>query len=69
MPWKASRITAREEAWFIERARSTPWDLVAPDALLRDADAAQPDELTADPRYRRAENPKLKPESVILFEY
>ncbi len=41
----ASRITAREEAWFIERARSTPWDLVAADALLRDADAAQPDGL------------------------
>jgi hypothetical protein len=30
----ASRITAREEAWFIERARCAPWDLVAPDALL-----------------------------------
>jgi hypothetical protein len=45
MPWMASRITAREEAWFIERARCAPWDLVAPDALLRDADAAQPDGL------------------------
>ena len=43
MPWMASRITAREEAWFIEHARSAPWDLVAPNALLRDADAAQPD--------------------------
>jgi hypothetical protein len=45
MPWMASRITAREEAWFIERARSAPWDRVAPDAVLHDADAAQPDEL------------------------
>ena len=45
MPWMASRITAREEAWFIHRARSAPWDLVAPDALLHDADAAQPDGL------------------------
>jgi hypothetical protein len=43
MPWMASRITAREDAWFIERARCAPWDLVAPDALPRDADAAQPD--------------------------
>ena len=44
MPWMASRISAREEAWFIERgsARRAPWDLVAPHALLRDADAAQP---------------------------
>ena len=32
MPWMASRITAREEAWFIEHARSAPWDQVAPDA-------------------------------------
>jgi hypothetical protein len=45
MPWMASRITAREEAWFIERARCAPWDLVAPHALLHDADAAQPDGL------------------------
>ena len=44
MPWMASRISAREEAWFIERGsvRCAPWDLVAPHALLRDADAAQP---------------------------
>ena len=42
MPWMASRISAREEAWFIERARSAPWGLVAPHALLQDADAAQP---------------------------
>jgi hypothetical protein len=45
MPWMASRITAREEAWFIGRARGAPWDLVAPDALLREADPAQPDGL------------------------
>jgi len=37
----ASRISAREEAWFIERSRSAPWSLVAAQALLRDADAAQ----------------------------
>lgn len=45
MPWMASRITAREEAWFIERARSAPWDRVKPDAVLHDADAAQPNGL------------------------
>jgi hypothetical protein len=37
----ASRISAREEAWFIQRARSAPWELVAPHALLQDADATQ----------------------------
>lgn len=42
MPWMASRISGRQEAWFIERASSAPWDLVAPHALLQDADAAQP---------------------------
>ncbi len=42
MPWMASRITAREEAWFIERARRAPWGQVAPRALLRDADATRP---------------------------
>jgi hypothetical protein len=42
---RSARITARQEAWFIERARGAPWDLVAPDALLGDADAAQPDGL------------------------
>jgi Family of unknown function (DUF6308) len=41
MPWMASRITASEEAWFTERARCAPWDLVPPWALLRDADAVQ----------------------------
>lgn len=42
MPWMASRITAVEEAWFIERARCAPWDSVPPHARLHDADAAQP---------------------------
>ena len=43
MPWMASRISTRQEAWFIERGSSSaPWGLVAPDALLPDADAAQP---------------------------
>jgi hypothetical protein len=40
-PWMGSRISAREEAWFIEHARSAPWRLVAPDAVLQDADAAR----------------------------
>ena len=44
MPWMASRISARQGTWFIERgsSRSAPWGRVAPDALLQDADAAQP---------------------------
>ena len=44
MPWMASRISTSQEAWFIERGSSSsaPWGLVAPDALLQDADAAQP---------------------------
>lgn len=41
MPWMASRISGREETWFIEHARSAPWGLVAPDAVLQDADAAR----------------------------
>jgi len=45
MPWMASRITAREDAWFIQRARCAPWILVAPRARLQDADAARPGEL------------------------
>jgi hypothetical protein len=45
MPWMASRISAREEFWFIEHARSAPWGLVAPDAALQDADAARVGEL------------------------
>lgn len=37
-PWMNSRISAEEEAWFIERSHDAPWDLVPGDALLRDAD-------------------------------
>ncbi|MGH9153728.1 MAG: DUF6308 family protein [Acidimicrobiales bacterium] len=37
-PWMNSRISADEEAWFIEQGRSAPWHLVPPDAQLRDAD-------------------------------
>ena len=48
-PWMSSRISADEEAWFIERARSAPWELVEVDAQLRDADPA-----TADGLYDRA---------------
>lgn len=44
MPWMASRISTSQGAWFIERGSSSsaPWGRVAPDALLQDADAAQP---------------------------
>lgn len=44
MPWMASRSSARQGTWFIERgsSRSAPWSRVAPHALLQDADAAQP---------------------------
>jgi hypothetical protein len=45
MPWMASRITVREEGWFIERGGCAPWGSVAPHALLHDADAGQPDGL------------------------
>lgn len=44
-PWMNSRISAAEETWFIERARSAPWGLVAPDAQLRDADPTRPGKL------------------------
>lgn len=37
-PWMNSRISSDEEGWFIEQARGAPWDLVPPEAQLRDAD-------------------------------
>ncbi|MFE5290842.1 DUF6308 family protein [Isoptericola sp. NPDC056618] len=43
----ASRISAAESAWFVERGRSAPWSEVPADANLGDADPAEPDGLYA----------------------
>ncbi|ANC31957.1 hypothetical protein I598_2420 [Isoptericola dokdonensis DS-3] len=43
----ASRISATESAWFVERGRSAPWSQVAADASLASADPAEPDGLYA----------------------
>ncbi len=43
----ASRISAAESAWFVDRASSAPWKTVPADASLADADPAEPDGLYA----------------------
>jgi hypothetical protein len=37
-PWMASRISAPQAAWMIERGATAPWAAVPADAQLRDAD-------------------------------
>ena len=37
-PWMGSRISRTQEEWFIEQARTAPWDRVPPDSRLCDAD-------------------------------
>lgn len=39
-PWMASHISRDQGVWFVERAASAPWELVADDAVLADADPA-----------------------------
>lgn len=40
-PWMNSRISRREEQWFLDRAADAQWDAVAPAALLSQADPKQ----------------------------
>lgn len=40
-PWMNSRISAEEGRWFIERATTAPWDVLARDADLAEADPTQ----------------------------
>jgi hypothetical protein len=48
-PWMGSRISAKEAAWFTDRATTAPWAGIPLDAQLKDADP-----LTADGLYDRA---------------
>jgi Family of unknown function (DUF6308) len=48
-PWMGSRISAKEAAWFIDRAATAPWTAVPLDAELKEADP-----LAVDGLYDRA---------------
>lgn len=37
-PWMGSRISAKEGAWFVDRATTAPWAAVPIDAQLKEAD-------------------------------